>query len=188
VKSSANEHPLRPPSRTGRWVRLDDVGPKDTEFLYRLTAELPFAFRWRNSGPLPAPGQFAAGLWSGVLEQFIVVTRENGHPVGLVAAYGASQQNRHLHVGGGLLRTTHGSGLGVDAFRLFFQHLFATWDIKKIYVPAPQFTLLGRSSRAQRIVQLEATLTKHTYSSGRFWDQHIYAVYRDQFALETRIV
>ncbi len=171
-----------PPSLTGRRVRLRPLAQSDFEFVYQLAADEEVGFRWRTRGMTPAPEAFLGLLWSGVDVQFTIVDGRTERLVGLVTAYGGDAQAGHVRMAMMAVPDVMGSGWIIEAATLFIDYLFAVMNLRKIYFDVPGFNFDTSLGRLGRWFRTEGTLRDHDYYGGRYWDQHILALYRDDWA------
>lgn len=169
------------PSRIGRHVLLRPVQVEDYAFLQQAEADPRLAQQWRLRGQTPSPEHWAQLLWQGVFAQFLVVERTTSLPVGLVMAYGADFQNGYAYVGATKLDLDHQTPLVMLGLFLFFEHVFWTWPFRKLYFESPEYNLPQFRHALKHLVRAEGRLGQHTYFGGRYWDELILALYRDDW-------
>ncbi|GEM_PF-1908745 len=151
-------------------VELLPVDAADVGFLHALATGEESGFRWRYRGSVPPLEQFAAQLWHGVLEQFVVVTAQGGRPIGHVVAYEADLANRHVKAGGiGFSTGAQAAGL-LEGILLLLDRLFAAYDFRKIYfeIPRPNWELFAAGTKGW--VTIEGTLKGHLFMDGGYVD------------------
>jgi len=61
------------------------------------------------------------------------------------------------------------------------EYLFKFWNLRKVYTEAPGYTYESVGSGLGSIFREEGVLRDHRYFDGRFWDEHIIAVYREDW-------
>ncbi|CAN5732722.1 spermidine N1-acetyltransferase [soil metagenome] len=170
------------PSLSGRRAQLRPLHQSDFDFLYQLAGDEEVGFRWRTRGLTPAPYTFLSLLWNGVDVQFVVVDSRTERLVGLVSAYGADTNAGHVRVAMMVAPDVMRSGWIVEAAILFIDYLFAVLNLRKIYFDVPGFNYETSLGRLGRLFRTEGTLVDHNYYAGRYWDQHILALYRDDWS------
>ena len=171
---------LPPSGRRVRGLLMRPILPDDLRFLYGLaTNESDFRWRYRN-GP-PTVDQFAHDLQTGVLAQFVIVTRDQQLPIGLVAAYWPDLMIGLTHVGVVMEPRYHMTGAGIEAAGLFIDYLFQTWPLRKLYFETPEWNLPQFASGRNRLYVEEGRLSKHEYFRDKYWDLFIFALYREDW-------
>lgn len=168
---------VRAPALEGRTVRLRPIRPTDLDWLYDLSVGGSTGWRWRFRGVTPEPSRFSELLHQGVLVQH-VVERPGRGPIGLVVAYQADLRNRHAHLGALFDPEHHRLPCTIEAVALFLDHLFMLWDLRKVYVEAPEFNLGQFASALGSYLEEEARLREHEFHDGRWWDQVTAALHR----------
>lgn len=173
-----------PRLRTPR-IRLAPVTPNSYDVVARLTVEDENLLCWRYRGRTPSPEEVIRDLWAGVLCQFLVVSTDTGHPLGLVVAYDAD-----LHSGTAYLavvsdRSARRTGLPLEAMGVFLGYLFGTFALRKLYLEVPEFNLDQFGRQIDRFATLEGCKTDHLILGGRYWDLRTYCIGRARW--ETQI-
>ncbi len=172
---------LRGAPRTGRWVSLVPIGPQYMEFLYQLATNEENGFRWLLAGTVPPAEVFQQNLWKGVLAQFVVVVRSSSAPIGIVVAYNAELNHRFAYLGADFAPNVQGIGIAIEAAELFVDYIFATYNLRKLYLEVPEYNLGSMAYGVGGILKEEGVLRGHTYFRGQYWDRHLLALYRDEF-------
>lgn len=168
--------PLVPVLQTAAF-RLRPVEQGDLTALYSLATHPRTAFRWRYRGAPPQMDTFARELWAGVLAQYVVRPARGDDVVGLVVAYAPNEGHAYL---GAVFDPAHtGSGLAAQAVMVFARYLFHSFPLRKLYLEIPEFNMPQLRSGAGRLFEVEGVLRAHCYYAGRWWDQHIAAIYPD---------
>jgi RimJ/RimL family protein N-acetyltransferase len=166
----------------GRLGKLRPLAPPDHQALYAIAIDDGINFRWRFRGIVPNFDQFVQSLHQNdLLAQFVVCGLRTPQPVGMVVAYGADPRNSFAHVGAIVAPKYGGRGIGAEAVVLFMQYLFQNWPFRKLYFDVVEFNLAQFAS-ISKVGNEEGRLKEHTYFDGRYWDNVILAVHRDQFA------
>lgn len=173
----APRDPTDPPA-----VHLRPVEPGDYLPLRRYELDLTLGPRWRHRGSTPSPEAFAQSLWSGVLAQYLVHLDGTPEPLGLVTAYGVDLQSGTAWLA--LARfpsSAHPAAFLVGA-RRFVDHLFATWPLRKLCaeVLAPNRAPFG--ALLDRWFVDEGCHRGQAFLDGRYVDQHLVALWREQWA------
>jgi RimJ/RimL family protein N-acetyltransferase/acyl carrier protein len=168
------------PRFSGAYTRMRPVMEADALFLYELSTQDENIVRWRYRGILPPFEQFRASLWQGVLTQAVISLKVSGEDIGLVTAYGADLHNNHVSLGAVFKADVHGTGLPVEAVRVFRDYLFNTWNIVKVYLEVPEYNLPQFDSVGMGEAREEGRFRAHLYYAGRYWDQYVFAMYRPE--------
>jgi len=171
---------VSPPSLTGRAVSLTPLFPSDYPALYELAISEQVSYRWRFRGGIPNYEAFVQSLYVDVLSQFVVRSEPSGAAVGHVVSYGTDFQNGYSYAGAMMRADLQGTGSGIEAFALFVRYLFATWNLRKVYLEVVEFNMPQFGSAIGRYVTEEGRLREHVYYQGRLWDQYLLALYRAQ--------
>jgi RimJ/RimL family protein N-acetyltransferase len=174
-------------SRSNRWISLVPVEPRHLDYLYELATHEETGARWRYHGSLPTRDAFIGALWAGVLAQFVVQDRKSGTPLGLVVAYNADHRNGFCYVAGVMAAPASRSGLGVAALDVFVNYLFHTWNFRKLYAEVPEYNLELLGGGRGPLLKVEGELCAHLYYGAKWWDLLIVAIYREDYAGNTRV-
>lgn len=162
----------------GTSVRLRQLEPPDYPFLRQLELRPPFGVLYRHRGLTPGPESYAQSLWAGVLCQFMVVTKDRGHPVGAVAAFSNDYRNGICKVATIIDPSREPGSAGIEGMRLFVDYLFAVFPVRKVMADVIEFNWPQLASGAGRLFQLEGVLRDHEYHDGRYWDVRLLAIHR----------
>lgn len=164
----------RPP-RQGRRVALvplTGINPGEALEMYTQGENL---VRFRLRGATPSPEAFGRLLWERVLCQFGVV--QDGRVVGIVSAFEADMRNRHVHVAV-VTRDDAPKGAGMEGLVLLFDHLFAQFDLRKVYAEVLEPNSAAFLSGLGRLAAVEGRLVEHEFLGGRYHDLLVIAVTR----------
>ena len=181
IKENRSDPQTTPPTRHGRWVKLDPLSPKYHEFLYQFAIELPDVFSWKFQSSHPSFDAFHQRLAEGMLSIFVVVESRTNAPIGLVTTHQANLQNGTAYLGGGVVSSFRGSGIAIEAFTVYLRYLFKTYNLRKVYVPVPEFMEPRIFSSVGRLLQKEGELEDYVFAAGRWWSQLVFAIYRTEF-------
>jgi len=165
----------------GRDLTLFPILPEDHAFLYYVATADSTCLRWRFRGVIPPFEAFVQGLHRDVLCQFVARSNRDATRIGHVVCYAADLRDRIAFVGLVMAPEAIGTRAGSEAGALFIEYLFRNWDFRKLYFEVPEYTLEGIQHEMMPFVRDEGVLRQHAYSDGRYWDQHILAVYRDEW-------
>lgn len=165
----------------GQRVHLRPVTPADTPFIMEMECTGQNAAAYRHRGQGVSPEQFSMLLWQGVLSQFIVARNEDRSPCGLVVCYGADFRNQNASIAAVFRPDLLRAAWPLEGVELFFSYLFTVFPFRKLYAEASGLTSPAFSSGVADTLHLEATLKEHDWYDGRWWDKHIYAIYRDEW-------
>ncbi len=162
-------------------LRLIPFPPEAARFLYELSVSDEVGFRWRFRGGVPSFADFERGLSQGVLIHFLAVApagEDSDRPIGYVVAYNPDLANGFTYAASLFVPEVMGTGIPAQANKIFFRRIFATWNIRKIYLEIPAFNFDLLRSGAGRLFEIEGTLREHDFWDGKFWDKYIVAIYR----------
>jgi RimJ/RimL family protein N-acetyltransferase len=172
---------MGPALLNGRRLRLRPITPQDYAFVHEVNVSQDVAYRWRHSGAFPPYEAVVQWLHREYNPQFVVSRRDTDERVGWVLSYSVDLANGTTYIGIMMTPEYIGSGLGLEAAVLFINYLFASWNLRKIYSEAPDFTMEAMAGGLGRFFKEEGVLKAHRYYQGRFWDEHILAIYRDDW-------
>jgi RimJ/RimL family protein N-acetyltransferase len=173
------ELPL-PSPLLGARVKLEPLAPNDYEFLYSLATSSSHPYRWRFRAFVPRIEQFVDGLWTDVLAQFVISSRD-GTKVGHVVAYGGDLRNANVGLAVIVRDDLVGSGAGVEAGYLMIRYLFESWNLEKVYMDVPEFNMDFLGAGTDRYFTEEGVRRRHIYYAGTYYDLHHLAIFRDEF-------
>ena len=169
------------PPLTSRRVHLRSITPNDYDYLYALTTNEHVNSRWRFRGTSPNPDQFAQLLWQNALAQFIVEYRESGQPIGYLSAFDANERNGWCHISVLIDPGLSHTGWALESFALFFNYLFETFNMRKLYGEVLQPAFDDLASGAGTWFRVEGRLVDHEYYGGQFCDLILLALHRDDW-------
>jgi RimJ/RimL family protein N-acetyltransferase len=69
---------------------------------------------------------------------------------------------------------------------LFFDYVFACWPFRKLYLELPEYNVPQVRSGIGTYFRLEGRLRAHSYLTGRYSDELILALYRDDWSDKRR--
>jgi RimJ/RimL family protein N-acetyltransferase len=165
----------------GRRVRLRPILQRDYEMLLQIELSEQLGPYWRLRGRTPAPDSYSQTLWGGVLAQFLVVRRDTEQVLGMVTVYNADVMDGHASFSAAKFLRADRSTLILQGSILMLDYAFAHFPLRKIYLEVNEYNLPQFSSGIGRILKPEGILHAHTFSAGRYWDKHIFAIYRDEW-------
>jgi RimJ/RimL family protein N-acetyltransferase len=172
---------FEPARLTGRHVTLRPVTLNEYESLRQVELSEPFIARWRHRGATPPPEVWAQGMGQGVLAQFLVVRNDTNVPVGMVVLYNADFQHRFAYLAVMNFQANMPSPMMMTGVILFVEYVFRCWDFRKLYVETAEFNYRQFRSGTGRMLTHEGTLKDHFFYDGRYWDEHILALYREHW-------
>lgn len=174
------EQPAVPPTvlaLRSRVAQLVPVTSGHEELLWRLHTNGTHLVDHRLRGRVPSPEQFHRLVWEGVLAQFLVATTD-GRVVGLVSAFEADLRNGHAHVGVVSDPDWRSSGVALDGLVRLVSHLFAQFDLRKVYAEVLERNLERFGSGEGRLFTVEARFKEHEYIDGGYEDLLVLATDR----------
>lgn len=166
----------------GKNVVLRPLEPSDLPELRRRELREDIAFTWRHHGVHDSPDIFASRLWSESVFQFVVTIRHSQEIDGLITAYQADPFNGTVYLGAARFSSV-GRASFIGALALAFDYLFFGWPIRKIYFESPGFSVRSFHSAIGRCFREEGVLREHVFLDGQYWDLHLLALWRDDWAM-----
>lgn len=163
----------------GPRVRLVPLTPQLQGEVMALYIEGDHFTRYRLRGVTPSPEGFHHALWDRTLIQFVAVAGRRVEA--LVSAYEADLRNRHAHIAV-VARSDAAPGVGMEATALLVEHLFAEFDLRKLYAEVLAPNMAAFASGAGRHFEVEGRLTAHEYLDGRYEDMVVMAITRERWA------
>jgi hypothetical protein len=73
------------------------------------------------------------------------------------------------------------SPLVVMGAALFIDYIFRCWPFRKLYMEVAEYNVGQFGRGIERIATEEGRLREHLWYDGRYWDEVIYALYRDSW-------
>lgn len=142
-----------------------------------LTGETP----WQWNGQPESVEGFSESLRSGVLCQYVIVSRRSGASVGLVRATSANFFHRHAYLSVYLDAANRRSPMAMEASALLVEHLFARYNLRKIYCEtlAPIFEAVASGNN--EFFDVEARFKDYAYFDGRLVDKLVLTIDRDHW-------
>jgi RimJ/RimL family protein N-acetyltransferase len=117
-----------------------------------------------------------------VLAQYLVFTNPEAPPVGIVTAYEANPGDGHAKIAAARFHDSESSPVMIVAVGLLVRHLFASFNLRKLYMDVPEYNLVQFDALIGRYFVEEACLVDHIYFGNQYWDQVTLALYRDKWA------
>jgi len=178
-----------PPAMSWRDVLLRPLRASDYEYVQTAETTGELAARWRFHGATPGPQEWVERTFAGVLAQYLVFTSPSAPPIGIVTAYEAHFEHGHAKLAAARLAEDERSPAMIVAVSLLIRHVFACWNLRKLYMDVPEYNLAQFESLIGRYFQEEGRLVDHVYFGGQYWDQVTLALYRDAWPeIERRIL
>lgn len=169
------------PRRSGRWVRLAPITPGHYSFVRGLAVQDPAAFRSVFPERLPEPDVFMDRFLSVITTCFVVESVGRRRPAGVAYLYRWSGQHGFADFQVAMTPSLRGTGVGIEAARIFIDHVFNSLNIRKLYVTAASPQLRAFRHAIGDVLQEEGRLRDHAYLAGRWHDEHILAIERDRY-------
>lgn len=172
----------RPPQgRIGRWVRLIPLTPEHYGFVRELVVNDPSGFHALFPARVPEQEAFADRLLSLVASCFVVESVNRRRPVGVAYLHQWSGQHGIADFQVTMVPSFRNTGVGVEAGHLFVDHVFRSFNIRKLYLPVTSCQRRTVRSAIGGVLQEEGRLRDHSYFAGRWHDQHILTITRDRY-------
>lgn len=151
------------------------------DFLYACAIHPITGFRWRFRGLSPSPEDFRAQLWSQVLLQRLIVRNDSGASVGLGVCYNGNNADGYAYLAAVGAPQYMGTGAMAEGAALFIGEIFRNWNFRKLYMEAPEFNVDQVRSGLGKWFHEEGRLEAHHFYDGKYHDQLILALYRDEY-------
>ena len=155
--------------------------PDDEPALHALVDGAGTTARYRYRGVTPGPARFHTDLWTGVLTQYVICRISDPTPVGLASAFAPNLHDGHVHLGAFVDESLRRRFWPAEAFGLFVEHLFATFDLRKLYLQVNEHNMRPLGSLTGDLLVEEARLLEHDYLDGQWSDSVVYALWRDRW-------
>jgi hypothetical protein len=172
---------IRPITLANARISLDPLSSMHYEFLYSLAIEGESSFRWLTAGGVPPIEKYVAGLWDGVLTQFVVRDTSTHRPCGHVIAYNADLHSGHAGIAVAASPEARATGAVPEATIIFINYCFTVYNLRKLYFEVPEYNHPQFASAMGKFCREEGRLGEHLYYDGRYWDRYVYAIYRNDF-------
>lgn len=169
------------PVLVGRNIYLRPLGPEDYSTVRALELSADLGVRWRARGAVTSPEQWSQTVWQSTLAQFVVASKRERKPLGLVLAYRPNFQDGHAWVAAEKFEDGRRSPLLIFGFALFLDYVFRCWNFRKVYLEVAEFNTGQFDSAIGRVFTEEGRMREHFWYDGRRWDQYILALYREQW-------
>lgn len=191
--SALQKHVNRPAPMglEGEHVRLRVTLPEDHAAMYAKEVLGPNAWRWRFRGQPVSFAQYEE-MVSKVWEQYIVQDVATGRDLGIVMAYMYAPTDRHCEMAAFRLDEDKqvkdlvpdipvAASPMMQGMALFFQHLFETYGLQKIYLRVGEFNVEQIEGGLTHFCAHEGRKEKHVFANGRWYFEDTYALYADAF-------
>lgn len=160
---------------------LDPVLPEDYELIYRVASDPARSHRWRFRGSTPRPTDLADHLHQGTLCHYLVRGPGDRTPQGYLALYNNNPTDGYASFA--FQRLGHGRSTAMyEGVYKFFDHCFATFNLRKIYVEVPGFNLPQFASILDQVFTVEAVLPERDFFDGAYWPTTIASLSRHRWA------
>lgn len=186
--SSERPSPYAVPSTTGRHVLLRPIASADHEWLYRQAIDSTTGSRWRLHGMIPSADTFLNVLYGGAELSFLVVDRADGSRLGMVQLLGLHERHRFAYLSTFFGAEAQQKAWPLEGIALFLRYVFAAFQLRKIYVESLSPETEQYKSLIGDFFVEEGVLRQHENVFGTYYDMHIFAIYRERWAIaEERI-
>jgi hypothetical protein len=186
AQTSKNPVPLTNPLNTNqeledcRWCWFDSDVTQRLDDVYGWALLDPEPFRWKFGSVIPNQNTFVSALLEGTLCGFNFGSRGSSVLDGVLICHSANFASHTAAIAWSVSAGGSDQNALAEALCLFGRYLFATWSFRKLYLYLPSFQeppIHGLLPKP--LAQLEGCLRQHLYRDGTWYDQHIYAMYRD---------
>ena len=165
----------------GRHVYLRPLDGTDYELIRRSELAGMTALHYRHFGSTPSPEQFVNSLWGGVLAQYMLCSRVNDAPLGMVNCYGADMKNGFGYLAALIFAPYRRHPMVHEGIELFISYLWRAFPFRKLYADTigPNLSQFASASRAGWVE--EGRLVEHQYVDGRYVDKVTLAISRERW-------
>ncbi|MGQ0838787.1 hypothetical protein [Actinokineospora sp.] len=159
------------PHVDSRQILLRPARAKDALLVYEILLRL-------GRPGLPMVDTFIDSFGQGLSACFLIVRKDTSDVVG-VARLAELTMAGHLRAEVDL-RTDQSDSIALEAHTLTVNFAFSMWRTQKVYFHStqPDVSCLGFGVGYAGMVETEAVLRDYTYSHGRTWDVHVFAIQR----------
>lgn len=161
----------------GNAVALRPITPSDYPLIHAAETGGGLGHRWRLRGRTPSYEEFVAGLFNGVLAQYMICDVA-GEPLGYTTVYDASLENGVAFFAISKLSTEDRTTRVLQGGALMLARAFDLFPLRKLYAIVSEYNLADFSSGIGRLLKEEGRMKEHEYLAGRYWDQVHLAIYR----------
>jgi RimJ/RimL family protein N-acetyltransferase/predicted enzyme related to lactoylglutathione lyase len=187
---AARRGPADTPTRTGSlrlvptdallapilWTWRQEPGARHNMPIRQVSAE-DLAVRLSRSG---------SDLTDRTRDEYRWFIERDGEPVGTVALKNVSRVNGHAEIGYHVAEAHQRRGIGTFAVSACLDLAFADVDFHRVFATISAHNLASQSLAHKLGFRREACLREHHRIEGRFVDQLVFAVLRDEWAVGPR--
>ena len=184
--TTTNGKTFAPSALNAMGVSLRPLRAGDYEYVrYAETSTGEMLARWRFHGATPSAEDWMRQTFTGTLANFLVFTGdESTPPLGIVTAYDPRFDHGHARIAAARFKNERSerddpSPVMIVGVGLLIRHLFASWNLRKLYMDVPEFNLAQFDRRLSEYFREEGRLRGHIFHSGSYWDQLTFALYRE---------
>lgn len=163
-------------SLSGRFTHLRPINPGDYPHLFEIATHNAVSPSWRFRATSVSYEEFVARLYENVLAQFVIEGRTHQETLGHVIAYAPDHRNQYCYLGV-VLSPDRDRMMAIEGALVMLVHLFRCFPLRKVYAEVPGFNMKHFQSGVGRILHEEGRLREHSFHAGRWWDQHLLAIY-----------
>jgi RimJ/RimL family protein N-acetyltransferase len=167
----------------GRYCDLRQLAPTDYDWLYQLWMHPENLMTFRFGGIPPSPERFSSIVWAGVSCQFVIT--QEGKPadrIGLVTFYNQVERSQVAYVA--LVLEPHFAGMpwAWEGVALAIDHFFRATRMRKLCFEVAEWNMARLQGLEAFHVQREGCQREQEFMDGRWWDRHLFALFRDDWA------
>lgn len=144
-----------------RTVTLRPVLARDIDLLYMWATDPLAADTWRYRGVTPSPEAFQRSLWENVIAQYLVISRVDAQPRGLVGLYNANLASGYAYAYALSAGTALRSGASVRGLLLLGDMAFRRWPLRRIYLETSSKALIQFARSSAGLAPEVARLVGH---------------------------
>jgi RimJ/RimL family protein N-acetyltransferase len=169
------------PAMVSRRVFLEPLGSWHINDLYALVTDERTAAFWPLNGKVPDPERFEQYLWAKSGLQYVICRRDSGSVIGLIQAIDRDARNGIVGIGLFLSPDLWRSGWPLEGIVLFLDLLFEGLGCRKVYFEMSASTACSLGGALDTWLAREVTLRDHIRQGDGYVDDHIYALFREQW-------
>lgn len=160
------------------------IRPSDYEWIFEELWLSPHNLMHYRLGGIPtSPEALLELLWRGVAGQFLIVAsdRRSASPYGMVTFYERNDHSATCGMALALSDSARGSGGPLIGAGLAIDHWFRVTPARKLWAEVAGWNAPYLKGVRAFGFEAEGCRREHDWLDGRFWDRHLYALFREHW-------
>lgn len=167
--------------RIGHYTSLFRIEPRLLDPLAAMALHAAETGVWRLVAPAGGDDALQQALWGGVHRQRAIMSRDGAEVLGLCQLFNVDFSSRRAELSV-LLKEDHWEqGWPIEGLALFITEVFEELPIRKIFAEVNPEVRAKLASGIGRLIREEGRLKDRIYASGRYVDQILLSVSREQW-------